>query len=260
VSSGDNGQPETLRYSTVLKRDPQEIARQVLLQCDQRGPPADIYQILRHFNIQVVPETLEGDGYLIEMWDGSAEVLISTKTQPTLRWKFTAAHELGHWLVNRFTEIKGLASSSVREAGHDEIEKWCNNLASCVLVPSIWLTKYVGRFENLKRWRIVVEGPAKFGVSREFFQTRLSQVYRIAMVDYDMHNNSPLVRSVIPRRLMKNGEAFQNKLNGLPRKEVEGKHTIGPLEVGIEGKKLQAIYTNCKISEPVITEYAEYAY
>ncbi len=251
----EDDKPETLRYATLVKRKPKAVADEVLEHCGQKGPEVVIDSVLEYFHIQKITEQLEGDGYLLELWDGTAEVLISKNTETTLRWKFTAAHELGHWLLNRFTENKDSISASIRKATHREIERWCNEFAGHLLVPESWLRGYVGKLENLSDWKYLIEGPKLFGVSIEFFEVRLSQVYGVGLINFGMSKGEPVIQSTMPGKLLANAQELKEELMKLSPPKLEGKYVIGPTNAKLGSRQFQVIFLNRRNVEPSITEY-----
>ncbi len=239
---------ETLRYQTVLSDDPERIASQVLEKSSQLRPPTNIEHVLSYFgDIRVVTEPLEGDGYLLELWDGRGEVLVSERSRSNnnRRWRFTVAHELGHWIINRFTEKSGIKHRT-RPAGHDEIERWCNRFACGLLLPEKWISAYIGRVENLGNSRIYTEGPILFDVSREFFVNRLSDLFRAVVVEFEEWP-APSISTVTPEKFWADSNVLTHALLSITRGKA-GNNIYGPTNLDFAGTNHPTIFVKRNIS------------
>ena len=173
---------ESLRYATVLKEHPERVANQVIEKTGQHSPPVDLVKCLEYLGrIEVIPESLDKDGYLVEFWDGSAEMLIKRESFRTRRWRFSVAHELAHWILNRFTDSEVAPVSAVRGASHKEIEGWSDKFAAALIMPREWIRAFVGPLGNTGRAEVILEGPNVFDASQESFYCRLHEVYRVVI-------------------------------------------------------------------------------
>ena len=170
-------------YGAIVERDPSTLANQLLSHADQNGPPVDLNSILESENITTVYAPLEETGYLLDQKGKFASILVNEKTVASQRSRFTLAHELGHWILHRFAEKALEMGPPVREATHDEVEHWCDRFAAELLLPSGWLKRFAGQFEQIGRSDIILGGPEVFGVSREAFYLRLEEIYRILVAE-----------------------------------------------------------------------------
>lgn len=177
-----------MNESVVVARSAEDIARQVLRRTNQSPPRTNLKNILNSFGkIDVIPDKISGDGYLLEFGPDAGEILVSEDSMKTARWKFTVAHELGHWILNRFAEKSDSDGPPLQRTTSAEVEKWCNEFAAAVLIPTSWLENLVGRFENLGKPQVILEGPRVFDVSREAFYVRLHSVYGVHVAELTMN-------------------------------------------------------------------------
>jgi Zn-dependent peptidase ImmA (M78 family) len=168
----------------LVEREPEEIALQVVSRLEQNKPPLDLNRTLERFgDLQIVPEALDGDGYLLEFGSNVGEILVKNESLKSYRWRFTVAHELGHWIVNRFSERSHIDGPPIREATQAAVERWCNKFAASLLMPLPWVKRFVGSFESLGKPEVVLEGSNAFEVSREAFYWRIHQIYKILIAE-----------------------------------------------------------------------------
>ncbi len=168
----------------IIERTPEIIADQVLSRSNQFRPPLDLSRTLEYFgNLRIVPQPIEGEGYLLEFGRSEAEILVRESSMKSYRWRFTAAHELGHWILRRFADVPQMGGPPLRKATHVEVENWCNQFAASLLMPLHWVKKFVGPFENLGAGKVVFRGSTLFGVSREAFYWRLNRIYGVLFVE-----------------------------------------------------------------------------
>lgn len=163
-----------------INRDPEVFARAVLGAAGYSRPPVGVSDCVRVVRgLALVEEGLTKDGYLIDFGDGFAEILVS-KNAARERARYTAAHEMGHWILRRETVDSRRAEDFA--AKPEVVERWCNRFAASLLMPTEWIRAYVGQAKNLANDRVIVHGPGRFRVSRESFYTRLAEIFRVAIV------------------------------------------------------------------------------
>lgn len=171
------------RRPFVLKREPRAIAHQLLQRTHQSQPPTDLEAVCSVLgDIKIVADDLEGDGYLLEYPDGSGEVIWNRRDLVTNKWRYTVAHEVGHWLTNRFADKSTPSSNFVEFSSEEQLERWCEKFAIALLVPSEWLQRYFGSELGLREARLFENGPNLFGVSRQAFYSAIFDEYKIAIV------------------------------------------------------------------------------
>jgi hypothetical protein len=170
---------------------PELIAGDVLRRAGQAKPPVDLVQVSRLWtNLNVSTEPLGREGYLVDLGAKGAELIVNSQDSATRR-RFTIAHELGHWMLKQLTGSVGRG----RKAAPDLMsERWCNDFASALLMPSSWV------IEDLRRNRMsglpdsVLSLPKKYEVSSEAFKIRVSSVTPVSIVEIYKSNGNLAVR------------------------------------------------------------------
>src|SRR2546427_1983423 len=96
--------PSRDRRNSALARSPSLYAEHVLESAGITVPPVGVSDAARFVRgITIREETLLKDGYLIDFGDGEAEIIVNARA-PRHRARFTAAHELGHWILRMETD------------------------------------------------------------------------------------------------------------------------------------------------------------
>ncbi len=132
------------------------------------GPPVDVYEIARNYDIDVnearFPEAYKHISGFITPKDNRATMYVN-ETDAEPRRKFTVAHELGHWLLHK-NEILSDPSKSVLyrialgKLNDDPMEREANAFAAELLVPMEF-------FKKMEKGRSQDELAKTFGVSAE---------------------------------------------------------------------------------------------
>ena len=101
--------------------------------------PVDIASVAAHLDAQIVPTQMPQDGRMVPGRD-TAQLYVNAN-QPDARQRFTAAHELAHWLLYR----PGPWAVPVRamDAAFRSQETLCNALAGSLLMPYRWTKRGV---------------------------------------------------------------------------------------------------------------------
>lgn len=142
-----------------------------------KGPPIDIQAIIREMGIdyteQPKPEDISG---LIEPYGAGYRIVVNSNHSLNRR-RFTAAHELGHWVYHRDLIEDGLIDDGFYRSeriGHyggtkilREYETQANRFAATILMPSIWLDQM--QADNVP----VPEMARRLRVSEEALRIRL---------------------------------------------------------------------------------------
>ncbi len=116
-------------------------------------------------------------------WDNSGkETITLARSGSENRRRFTAAHELGHWLL-RQTVLKGAAG--VRYRSNDrgrasEEERLANLLAAEILMPLPAMMRLLS-FQKITN-RLVRQLSGRFGVSRQAFLRRIPQILNTTLI------------------------------------------------------------------------------
>ena len=102
-------------------------------------------------------------------WSHGRWMILLNGAEPVVRQRFSLAHEFKHILDHRFIDI--LYQRIPDAERHEFIEGVCDYFAGCLLVPRAWLKR---------AWGDGIQQPAalaaRFGVSQQAIQVRLSQV------------------------------------------------------------------------------------
>ena len=128
--------------------------------------PVDVFALIRQLGIHLFfsEETLAGACHIS---DGNAHIWVK-KSDPLVRQRFTAAHELGHVILHEQTLFHDL----VMVAGHDPQEQEANKFAYELLMPD-WQVRVIapqtkGSIPQMARY---------FGVPETAMEIRFGQVY-----------------------------------------------------------------------------------
>jgi Zn-dependent peptidase ImmA (M78 family) len=161
----------------VIGLDPEVAAAEVLARAGMFGPPVDPVRVSHIWpSLRVTVAELDGAGYLIS-FDGLLGEVVLRSRDSAPRRRYTCAHELGHWLLEKNAHHpREHARSSI-------VERWCDRFAAALLMPATWmiaeLTKTSFDIESIARL------PAVFGVSRHAGLLRISELVplEIGIVD-----------------------------------------------------------------------------
>ncbi|MEQ8272387.1 MAG: ImmA/IrrE family metallo-endopeptidase [Deltaproteobacteria bacterium] len=163
----DSRVPLDVAYSNLPS--PAAIASDLIARANITSPPVDPQVVVRLWpNLDIIEEDLDGDGYLIPVGADCAEIIVSRNFSPRRR-RFTAAHELGHWVLQQ----RGLAP---RFENDPAIERWCDAFAASILMPEPWILSYLGDWWNIGSVKELAEGYQHFGVSMPAFHIRATEV------------------------------------------------------------------------------------
>lgn len=108
--------------------------------------PVDVFAILRELGLgpaqRALPANISG---MIERRDGDGFLVVLNNTQSMTRQRFTAAHELGHYIYHRDLLGKGVGDTLAYRAEGTELpnehirvthERQANNFAANLLMPT----------------------------------------------------------------------------------------------------------------------------
>jgi hypothetical protein len=153
-------------------RDVAELkATMLLAQARILRPPVDVAYCAEVAGIHAITysELSERHSAFL-MKRGPIVGLIVNRKQPQVRQRFSIAHEIGHWVLERIPETKELAPVAARGRQYDEVERVCNFFAACLLMPRNWTRE---RFE----WGLTNGELAKaFEVSTDAVRLRLREL------------------------------------------------------------------------------------
>jgi Zn-dependent peptidase ImmA (M78 family) len=217
------------RVSEKSLEDPEDFAVRLLSRAEQEFPSTDLGQVIRSLGgIEVIKERLDADGYLLEFGPESAEILVKSDS-PAYRQRFTIAHELGHLVLSR-----NLKATS-RNVSQREIERWCDQFAASLLMPTQWMKELIGSFERLSKSDVLLTGQRRLDVSRGAFYKRMHELFEISVLEIASDDRFwvwPVVRSrkvsilgkshFVRTRLWSDLKARQ------ARSEQNGSRVVGP--------------------------------
>jgi Zn-dependent peptidase ImmA (M78 family) len=218
-----------------VRQDPAQLAWQLLSRSNQTVPPTDLSRVCAFYpGLTVTSEDLSEDGYLLEFPDGSGEIIWNQKDSSTSKWRYTVAHELGHWVTNRFADRSDAESRYVDFSTEEEVERWCEQFAISLLVPHQWLTSYFGAFEGLRNAKLLDAGPGRFDVTKSAFFGAVFDLFKVVVLICSDEAH-PSVKEVYPRfleRTIREAE-IQGKFAPSTFRFRDG--VSGPDEIRVEG-------------------------
>ena len=171
--------------------NPETICHQILESAGHLGPPTNLKVVCGLWpNIRVSEEELDKEGYLIPLGVHGALILVRKKDSLN-RKKFTVAHELGHWVLGSLEA--GRVTLGSTSGSHSPIrtehkrdtpeEKWCNEFASCLLMPAVDLRSYLRRPSDVGLAGRIAQGHKVFRVSQEAFLMRIPEITPISIFE-----------------------------------------------------------------------------
>lgn len=111
------------------------VARILSEQDVRRRPPIDIGALASRYGARVELAPIDQDGFMVD--EGSSAILVVRESDAWARRRFTAAHELAHWLI-RGPHARTVGIDHVAAAFRSE-EMLCNSFAAALLMPLEWL-------------------------------------------------------------------------------------------------------------------------
>jgi len=124
-----------MKSSSTRLPNPALAAEKLLSRGAVCAPPVDLSKLISLWpNLFLTEEDLENEGYLIPIGELGAEILVK-RLDKEERKRFTIAHELGHWVLGLALQKKAGHFSQPKNAHHYEIERWCDEFATNLLMP-----------------------------------------------------------------------------------------------------------------------------
>ncbi len=169
---------------------PGRAAADLLKRCGRTGPPTDLRSVAALWpGVSIQEERIEGDGYLLDLGVQGAEVIVKRDALPA-RQRYTIAHELGHWLL--------LRSAPAAAAPPALLEKWCDRFAAALLMPEPWLQADLQAAPLQDLPTLVLQGPARYQVSREAYRIRVARLTRISVYELEQTEDAGRVTGAYP--------------------------------------------------------------
>lgn len=114
--------------------NPELAAAEVLARAEVVAPPVDPFALVKLWpELHVTVADLDGAGYLLNL-EGRIGELVVRSADSTRRQRYTCAHELGHWILDRNVQTQQTMPRSANE-------KWCDRFAAALLMPSGWILR-----------------------------------------------------------------------------------------------------------------------
>lgn len=172
----------------------------ILSATGQSEPPVNLSRIVELWpGLRVTVDDLDGEGYFIDLGERSGEILVKRAT-PQSRRRFTLAHELGHWTLT-------LSKESTKESTA-QVERWCDEFASELLVPRSWLRASLEPSQRSLA-SVVSALPANYQVSKQTMWIQCSHHGLLSLViagrrleEYPAHGARPAERGALVRAVV----------------------------------------------------------
>lgn len=123
-------------------RDLAELkATALLAQARIAKPPVDVEECAQVAGIALVGYSKLNDAHsamLMQTHEGIVGILVNQDhTRP--RQRFSVAHEIGHWVLQRQPVTHIIAPIAARGRAYDSMERVCDYFAACLLMPRNWI-------------------------------------------------------------------------------------------------------------------------
>lgn len=174
-----------MSYETYRKRA-EDLVKEVGIQ----HPPVDVERVARHCKLPVVYAELgsETSGLLVVESSSSARICINKEDAPTRR-RFSAAHEIGHWVLSHHMQPgvhvdRGhiiLPRDPRSSQGVDRTEIQANQFAYALLMPQHMVEAAVEKLVAQRTPRLLKDSDVTdlaelFQVSEQAMTIRLSKL------------------------------------------------------------------------------------
>lgn len=130
-------------------------------------PILNITELLESKEVKVleIDQQLQSFDGMATYVDEVYPVVVVNKNFPTERKRFTLLHELGHLLLNFFSEIE-----------HAQIEKFCNRFAAALLLPAKFAFEKFGKFRSKIGFKELELVQRQYGISIPAIVYRLADL------------------------------------------------------------------------------------
>lgn len=111
-------------------------------------PPVDVEECARAAGIAMVMRSDLGvgsrdDTSAVLMQRGEVLTALINARQSPARQRFSLAHEIGHWVLERTPSSSELAPIASRSRRYNELERICDYFAASLLMPRRWMQQFV---------------------------------------------------------------------------------------------------------------------
>lgn len=150
--------------------------RQLLARYSTDGAPVDVYRIIKKEGISLAFEEMEDDHSGVLLVENGVAAIAVNSTHHPHRQRFSAAHELGHYVLHsrgrdRLFVDKAYRRSRMSSSGTDTDEIEANRFAAALLMPENLIRKYTG--DNPITDLDICKLALKFQVSEQAMTLRL---------------------------------------------------------------------------------------
>ena len=130
-------EPEARRPPTRAYADLKAMA--LLAQSRMAQPPVDIEWCAVTAGIRLISyDRLGGQSALLSVIEG-IPVMIVERDHPRTRQRFSIAHEIGHWVLERAPLTHELQPIAARGREYTALERVCDHFAVALLMPWNWM-------------------------------------------------------------------------------------------------------------------------
>jgi Zn-dependent peptidase ImmA (M78 family) len=114
------------------------------------NPPVDVEFCATISGIQLVTYSkLGAHSAILSVPYGIPGVVVNVE-HSKVRQRFSLAHEIGHWVLERAPATHDLRPIAARGRRYDALERVCDYFAVCLLMPRSW----VGSFMREREWML----------------------------------------------------------------------------------------------------------
>jgi len=169
-----------------LKLIAQESAKKILIEANIKSAPVDIEKIISNLEIEYIEtDQAENDlsGFIKRLGKNDKPVIVVNKSHGEQRRRFTAAHELGHYILHSMHDVfvdttneKVFFRKKDSSLSVDPKEIQANNFAAELLMPSDMLAKDITDglpTEDASLNQLVKKLADKYNVSTQAMTVRL---------------------------------------------------------------------------------------
>lgn len=154
-------------------------AREVLEKHSIRGVPVDIFKLIQDEGLSLLIEDIEYDHSGFLLVEGGRATVVINRCHHLNRQRFTAAHELGHYLLHAKEDDhifvdKAYHRSPLSSTGIYKQEIEANRFAAALLMPEEFIMEHTNGIDltDLDIYRLA----EKFGVSEQAMTLRLAKL------------------------------------------------------------------------------------
>lgn len=154
--------------------NPGEIARYILAKAQVTSPPVDLIRITQLWpKLHVVEEQINNEGYVVCLGVHGGEIILKA-SDTAQRKRYTLAHELGHWVLSN--GVDALMPPACHAIPHGYQEKWCDQFAAELLMPSFWILEHLRSAKISGLARAISSLPQIYNTSKQAMFIRVPEI------------------------------------------------------------------------------------